>query len=67
MSKGKALIPEANTVSNKFKMEVAKDIGLDSYKNRHKSMAGSRHVDGEKAKRMMAAMEHPIDDKDSKY
>ncbi len=67
MSRRKALIPEANTGLNSFKMEVAEDMGLDSYKNRHKSMAGARNADGEMAKRMMAAMEHPIDNKDSKY
>lgn len=71
MPRNRVLVPEASAGLNRFKMEVAKDMGLDVYENNHESMAdtptkvvgrmaSAGNVGGEMVKRMVASFEQQL-------
>lgn len=74
MSRRRNLVPEASAGLNRFKMEVAQEMGLDAFENRNISMAdtptnvvgrmkNAGNVGGEMVKRMVASFEQQLIDK----
>ena len=58
----KASVPEAKSAMNKFKMEVAKEIGVDlkdGY-NRHLTSAQSGSIGGEMVRQMIKRQEEQM-------
>ncbi|MGY0373113.1 small, acid-soluble spore protein, alpha/beta type [Clostridium sp. JNZ J1-5] len=70
----KPLVPSASSGLEKFKMEVAKDMGLEGYTDKHEymgdtpskivgRMANAGNVGGEMMRRMIASVEQQMVDK----
>lgn len=77
MSRRRALVPEASSGLNRFKMEVAHDLGVEYREEVQRSMGDMKssaigrmssagNVGGEMVKRMIAAVEQDMANKTSK-
>lgn len=71
MSRHKVLVPEASSGLNRFKMEVAQEMGLEGYTGEHEymgdtpskivgRMANAGNVGGEMVRRMVASFEQEM-------
>ncbi|MBU5592198.1 alpha/beta-type small acid-soluble spore protein [Clostridium sp. MSJ-4] len=62
-SSNRLVVPEAKQGLNKFKMEIANELGLTNYEQTDKGNLTSRQngsVGGEMVKRMVEAYEHNL-------